>query len=683
MKIKLSNFRSHYDSEFIFEEGRLTLISGASGAGKTTILEAIRWCLYGSIRKISSFGKKKCEVQIQDKNISIKRLTSPLRLYVTYGEDYEDSEAQSIIDNVYGKEDTFMLSSYLSQMSRNIILTGSREEKLSIIRSMSLDEDMIINMKEKIAKKIEDINDELDDKNFEYRKNKQKFKEFKKKHELKDIPGDTMDNHTYREIKKLIEIKEKQIIINEENKRKLDKFKDEISKIKYIELDDDMKKISMMSITDARNKELKEKLEKQLIPDEYGEIPNDLETLEVKIMNKMKLEKLDISDIEDEDKLKVMLDLSKRKESYKDINDRKQELIKLIENTKTSSKCPNCDSMISFNPSTQEFEKYNNTKKTIGRIKNIPKFDPTWYDELKKIDEILSYDLKESQYYRNAIHRIKEYKKLKNHTTDAQYTPDDIQRFKDIRKIKENNQKINDMIKHLNFEVIDASSEDIERVKKIISDNEEYKRLMSLCSTLESEILEVNNDEIKEMKKKLKDHEVQTKYKNILDTYKNSKILYDELNKKVELYKRLEAIIKKAELASLNNFLEHINSTLAKILDEIFDAPITINFSMIKKLKNGKEKNDISLNITYNGNEYDSIKQLSGGECDRLSFAITLCFNKVLNSRLLLLDESINSLDAEMRQRILKILNENKAPITICINHEVIKGLFDDIIELE
>ncbi len=45
--LKLENFRQHEDSHIEFSEG-ITIISGTNGAGKSTILEAITWALYGT-----------------------------------------------------------------------------------------------------------------------------------------------------------------------------------------------------------------------------------------------------------------------------------------------------------------------------------------------------------------------------------------------------------------------------------------------------------------------------------------------------------------------------------------------------------------------------------------------------------------------------------------------------------
>ena len=65
MKIKLENFRCYENKEYDLGDNGLILISGASGTGKSTILNAIYFCLFGEGNKVVSHGKTSCKVEME------------------------------------------------------------------------------------------------------------------------------------------------------------------------------------------------------------------------------------------------------------------------------------------------------------------------------------------------------------------------------------------------------------------------------------------------------------------------------------------------------------------------------------------------------------------------------------------------------------------------------------------
>ena len=117
MKLELSNFKCHETKEFEFTENNVVLVSGKSGVGKTSIMEAIVFVLFGSGRKITKYGQKSCYVRLQikvkDRILDIKRTKGPNRLTVEYSADgpsidgscttghYEDAGAQGIINELF------------------------------------------------------------------------------------------------------------------------------------------------------------------------------------------------------------------------------------------------------------------------------------------------------------------------------------------------------------------------------------------------------------------------------------------------------------------------------------------------------------------------------------------------------------------------------------------------------
>jgi len=72
-RLRLVNFRQHADTELEFGPG-ITGIFGPNGSGKTTILEAIAWAIYGaqavrgdkdSIRRLGAQGRERVEVELE------------------------------------------------------------------------------------------------------------------------------------------------------------------------------------------------------------------------------------------------------------------------------------------------------------------------------------------------------------------------------------------------------------------------------------------------------------------------------------------------------------------------------------------------------------------------------------------------------------------------------------------
>jgi exonuclease SbcC len=90
MKIHLKNFRCYEDKEFDFGEIGLVLLSGASGSGKSTILNGIYFALYGEGTKVIMYGKNNCKVEVDFGDIKIIRTKRPNHLSVTIKKQDEE-----------------------------------------------------------------------------------------------------------------------------------------------------------------------------------------------------------------------------------------------------------------------------------------------------------------------------------------------------------------------------------------------------------------------------------------------------------------------------------------------------------------------------------------------------------------------------------------------------------------
>jgi DNA repair exonuclease SbcCD ATPase subunit len=119
----------------------MTLLKGLGEAGKTSILNAISFVLYGKVRKPFSHGEKSCSVSmISDRyKLNIIRSKVPTKLTVTYkNKHYEDSAGQNIIDEILGiNYDEFFASSYFDQRKQGSILSMGPAEQLTFIETFS------------------------------------------------------------------------------------------------------------------------------------------------------------------------------------------------------------------------------------------------------------------------------------------------------------------------------------------------------------------------------------------------------------------------------------------------------------------------------------------------------------------------------------------------------------------
>jgi DNA repair exonuclease SbcCD ATPase subunit len=140
-----------------------------------------------------------------------------------------------------------------------------------------------------------------------------------------------------------------------------------------------------------------------------------------------------------------------------------------------------------------------------------------------------------------------------------------------------------------------------------------------------------------------------------------------------------------AEYLVLARFIRSINDTIADITPLVFDDPIEFRFSVYKEMKTDKRvKPSITFCASYKEMEVTDLRHLSGGEGDRLSLSIVIALNKFFNVPLLMLDETIGSLDEDLKKRCLGVIRAalgTSKPVLI-VNHDGVEGSFDTIVNV-
>ena len=133
MYVKLKNFRCYETATFNFDDNGLFLLYGNSGKGKSSILMAINFCLFGIGTKIIRRGETSCSVEMQFGDLKIVRTKRPNRVVVN--DIYEDDVAQNIINEKFGV--TFNNTGYIEQNATNSFIMMSPADKLQFLEKFA------------------------------------------------------------------------------------------------------------------------------------------------------------------------------------------------------------------------------------------------------------------------------------------------------------------------------------------------------------------------------------------------------------------------------------------------------------------------------------------------------------------------------------------------------------------
>lgn len=158
----------------------------------------------------------------------------------------------------------------------------------------------------------------------------------------------------------------------------------------------------------------------------------------------------------------------------------------------------------------------------------------------------------------------------------------------------------------------------------------------------------------------------------------------DKLMYKIDYLTQLKNKAIQVECEILKNLVNNINYNMHEICNPIFEHDIKIELGLYKTLKVAQKlKQDVNFNIVYKGGKYDSILEVSGGEADRLSLAMTLALHKLSSNPILIFDESLKGLNIELKEDIIKTIREHINSTVLIVDFGGIDGIVDHVINVD
>jgi DNA repair protein SbcC/Rad50 len=685
-KLLLSNFTSYGESvpELDFTKFHLAAISGSNGAGKSSLLDSITWCLWGASRlgdssdQLVRLGENLMFVEFSfelDKNIfTVKRQrslksggTTSLEFlsgnnnpstgsgFHNLTEGTIKATQQKIIDTLHLNYETFTNSAFLRQGHADEFTTkGPTERKRILADILGLSHYDLLEEKAKektkeIQSKLQlleyqslEIEAELTQK--EERTEKKKLAEdqiLKLESQIKDFETKLK---TLREQKETLNIaSEQRLKLSQnylQNKKELEEIilQGKLRKEKIQKLESELNQLKEVSGELSRLKDLQ--IEKESLDKTKGE--------------KLELEK-QLSDYQRQ------IDLKKQR-----LDQLKQEAEKLevqLENSKKpGARCPTCGQEI------KKEEKEHVHKELSNQIdileKNISKIDFTLEEkETGKLEKQLETLFFDPQKYQQIISKLQDLEKLQQQKEDmlkAEATLETEQKVViEMRTLYQNKSKQVEQQKLEMEKYPDLS----EKLTQTIREINEEETTLSLVRNKEKEargLLGQVNELISRTAQLEKTQKIKLEEKIILQKEKNT---FEELSLAFGK-KGIQAMI-------IETAIPEIEDETNRLLDKLTDGRMRVSLVTQKETKTKQadgekgiiETLDIVISDEMGERPYEGY---SGGEQFRVNFTIRLALSKLLTHRagtklqFLVIDEGFGTQDAQGRSRIVEALNAIK-----------------------
>jgi DNA repair exonuclease SbcCD ATPase subunit len=170
--------------------------------------------------------------------------------------------------------------------------------------------------------------------------------------------------------------------------------------------------------------------------------------------------------------------------------------------------------------------------------------------------------------------------------------------------------------------------------------------------------------------------------KTLAESYEDKNEALTKLSKEAQKLSTFLERSRQVEIEALEITVALLNVEIKRYLDIMFpEEPISVEFKTIRESKTKADAKTMtcSMSIFYRNAVYASHSQLSGGEADRVSLSMMLALGSLLGSNIIMLDETLNTLDRNAKIQIVELLKQVVGDTKMCfvVSHEGVEGVYD------
>ena len=735
MRLRLQRFRKHVDYTLDLPEG-IVLIKGDSGAGKSTILCALEWVLYGKLQKVETQGEKKrvaVTLTLPDGQV-IYRQKHPCLLRAG---GLENAEAQAWINQRFGVKELWIVCSYLQQEERSYFLRANNTERLKLLHALSfgqedpapflaaLQENIVhAEQRQTVAEKVlqgcEVITETpvvLEDR---------EAWEEKRRELSKRVPELRLQWTQYQKdvgVQETIRHQLAEIVLCPVDVEYVERLRKQVVHARD--------RAARARDRAARAKEnARTRLERERMSKEIEGVPNckvDVSAIAhqtdewertLAMCRKYKIQTSRVSVVARIAEIQSILESDPLKKRAFQIQQRifrlpsetvereevtqAEQRLATLQAGKNVEYCPHCKGTIRITPKgIQPANVPPATQKEITLCEQNAHRVQSLYQQCVERKQ-LEGELKDLGTVSGVPLSVKDQQALRGEHGDLSslqiFDPpsvslDESKRIAHANEIRKRLETMPEVVEEPE-DLSEGEPKDLEGLEDELAKAQkelqhqkfletQRRKLLSQQKDLDESLplkYQTSTEELADATRRLEEDRQGRQILARKATYDRSKQEYDLASADVDALYRLRKMAKDVECQTLQDTVALINETLERILPLLFEVPLHVSLTLYREKVNKSVTQSVTVNVAMEGVSYD-VDQLSGGERDRIGLALTLAWGQVHATPFLLLDECLSSLDSNRRTHALEAIR-GFGKLVIVIMHEAIEGYYDHVVEL-